>query len=138
MIGVLFYHWSYFFFFKQKTAYEMRISDWSSDVCSSDLDPDAVVAVIDGDTLLEPGVVNKTAPFFKLMPGVGGLTTNEFCKVDGSYVMSEWHKLRFAQRHLNMSSIALTRRVLTPPGRLSLFRCSTAPEPLFLDHVQKR
>src|SRR3546814_3255903 len=33
--------WSYecrCFFFKQKTAYEMRISDWSSDVCSSDLD----------------------------------------------------------------------------------------------------
>src|SRR3546814_4458310 len=28
---------SVFFFFKQKTAYEMRISDWSSDVCSSDL-----------------------------------------------------------------------------------------------------
>src|SRR3546814_9825113 len=27
------------FFFKQKTAYEMRISDWSSDVCSSDLSP---------------------------------------------------------------------------------------------------
>src|SRR3546814_6700492 len=33
---------NYFFFFKQKTAYEMRISDWSSDVCSSDL---ALVAV---------------------------------------------------------------------------------------------
>src|SRR3546814_8899614 len=41
------YHWrgvllyfsavSLFFFFKQKTAYEVRISDWSSDVCSSDL-----------------------------------------------------------------------------------------------------
>src|SRR3546814_4077691 len=34
------YHIYYFcvvFFFKQKTAYEMRISDWSSDVCSSDL-----------------------------------------------------------------------------------------------------
>src|SRR3546814_12013058 len=29
--------WVFFFFFKQKTAYEMRISDWSSDVCSSDL-----------------------------------------------------------------------------------------------------
>src|SRR3546814_3050042 len=28
-----------FFFFKQKTAYEMRISDWSSDVCSSDRPP---------------------------------------------------------------------------------------------------
>src|SRR3546814_11244107 len=31
------YTFLYFFFFKQKTAYEMRISDWSSDVCSSDL-----------------------------------------------------------------------------------------------------
>src|SRR3546814_1892709 len=31
---------SYFLFFKQKTAYEMRISDWSSDVCSSDLEYD--------------------------------------------------------------------------------------------------
>src|SRR3546814_18350637 len=34
----------FFFFFKQKTAYEMRISDWSSDVCSSDLRTDADAA----------------------------------------------------------------------------------------------
>src|SRR3546814_17165263 len=34
----------FFFFFKQKTAYEMRISDWSSDVCSSDL-ADLIVLV---------------------------------------------------------------------------------------------
>src|SRR3546814_12626319 len=34
---MLFYCLVFFFFFKQKTAYEMRISDWSSDVCSSDL-----------------------------------------------------------------------------------------------------
>src|SRR3546814_12708976 len=48
-----------FFFFKQKTAYEMRISDWSSDVCSSDLavivhagfraeDRDAIAAAVAG------------------------------------------------------------------------------------------
>src|SRR3546814_11859918 len=41
-----------FFFFKQKTAYEMRISDWSSDVCSSDLrlkaDQDAVLTAFPG------------------------------------------------------------------------------------------
>src|SRR3546814_4363891 len=34
-----------FFFFKQKTAYEMRISDWSSDVCSSDLERERALAV---------------------------------------------------------------------------------------------
>src|SRR3546814_4430425 len=41
VLGMLVGVFSYgvlFFFFKQKTAYEMRISDWSSDVCSSDLD----------------------------------------------------------------------------------------------------
>src|SRR3546814_4090756 len=38
-----------FFFFKQKTAYEMRISDWSSDVCSSDLSQQARDA---GDEIL--------------------------------------------------------------------------------------
>src|SRR3546814_4428096 len=36
-----------FFFFKQKTAYEMRISDWSSDVCSSDLKDAGVDAAVD-------------------------------------------------------------------------------------------
>src|SRR3546814_10974762 len=36
-VRFVFYVWLFFFFFKQKTAYEMRISDWSSDVCSSDL-----------------------------------------------------------------------------------------------------
>src|SRR3546814_8350877 len=35
----------FFFFFKQKTAYEMRISDWSSDVCSSDLHQNSGIAV---------------------------------------------------------------------------------------------
>src|SRR3546814_2524050 len=35
-----------FFFFKQKTAYEMRISDWSSDVCSSDLNTTVVLFIM--------------------------------------------------------------------------------------------
>src|SRR3546814_2482686 len=38
----------YFFFFKQKTAYEMRISDWISDVCSSDLIIALARPLIDG------------------------------------------------------------------------------------------
>src|SRR3546814_5927243 len=42
-----------FFFFKQKTAYEMRISDWSSDVCSSDL-----AMIVDHEAAIgEPPVV---------------------------------------------------------------------------------
>src|SRR3546814_3144343 len=45
-----------FFFFKQKTAYEMRISDWSSDVCSSDLRP---AAVGDGDERLHRNLLRR-------------------------------------------------------------------------------
>src|SRR3546814_2949525 len=37
LVRYVFYIFVFLFFFKQKTAYEMRISDWSSDVCSSDL-----------------------------------------------------------------------------------------------------
>src|SRR3546814_3578645 len=49
----------FFFFFKQKTAYEMRISDWSSDVCSSDLlaklsQATAQGALYEVDTRLRP------------------------------------------------------------------------------------
>src|SRR3546814_13702465 len=44
-----------FFFFKQKTAYEMRISDWSSDVCSSDLEGNYL------DTLTSANFVFATA-----------------------------------------------------------------------------
>src|SRR3546814_13132718 len=40
-----------FFLFKQKTAYEMRISDWSSDVCSSDL-PEVVRQIAIGDVVV--------------------------------------------------------------------------------------
>src|SRR3546814_2393054 len=47
-----------FFFFKQKTAYAMRISYWSSDVCSSDLFPDCLVLLVGSDTA---GVANRLA-----------------------------------------------------------------------------
>src|SRR3546814_18995935 len=47
-----------FFFFKQKTAYEMRISDWSSDVCSSDLTADTDHNRADGGP---PHPVNRKA-----------------------------------------------------------------------------
>ena len=99
-------------------------------------DDNAVVAVIDGDTVLAEGVVRKTVPWFRLYSNVGGLTTNEFCEVRGGYIMSEWHKLRFAQRHINMCSMALSKRVLTMTGRMSVFRASVVTNPEFIADVE--
>src|SRR3546814_6916491 len=63
----------YVFFFKQKTAYEMRISDWSSDVCSSDLGGDDAIdhRIVDpggesrddrGDVVLHDRTIRKRVP----------------------------------------------------------------------------
>ncbi len=50
--------------------------------------------------------------------------------------MSEWHKLRFAQRHINMCSMALSKRVLTMTGRMSMFRASVVTNPEFIADVE--
>src|SRR3546814_7704199 len=57
MVGVIVV-WFFVLFFKQKTAYEMRIRDWSSDVCSSDLLRivlQAVLACVGLDELIHAG-----------------------------------------------------------------------------------
>src|SRR3546814_10596529 len=54
------------FFFKQKTAYEMRISDWSSDVCSSDLVELTGGVLVDGfDVVVELHDIDGDAVFFR-------------------------------------------------------------------------
>src|SRR3546814_7901364 len=55
-----------FFFFKQKTAYEMRISDWSSDVCSSDLCQAARTKVFNQREA--PDAAASRAPLLAVLP----------------------------------------------------------------------
>src|SRR3546814_13952045 len=61
-----------FFFFKQKTAYEMRISDWSSDVCSSDLlgDPGHADAA-DADEMDGPDIAANAFHRSSILEGAG-------------------------------------------------------------------
>src|SRR3546814_8365647 len=55
--------YSVLFFFKQKTAYEMRISDWSSDVCSSDLALPAVPGAARGRAIPDPAPPDRDRAF---------------------------------------------------------------------------
>src|SRR3546814_11565385 len=80
----------FFFFFKQKTAYEMRISDWSSDVCSSDLSfllmKLAPGGPFDGERVLDPVTEAALARRYGLdqplgaqfLGYVGGLARGDF------------------------------------------------------------
>src|SRR3546814_5561121 len=52
----------FFFFFKQKTAYEMRISDWSSDVCSSDLLPGVIARLVNSHGPVRVKLVEERVP----------------------------------------------------------------------------
>ncbi len=98
--------------------------------------PDSVVAVIDGDSILDDNLIRRCAPFFRMMPGLGALTTDEVCEVEGRRVIREWHHLRFAQRQVLMSSVALSRKVLTLTGRMSMFRADIVTNPDFIRQVE--
>ncbi len=96
----------------------------------------SVVAVIDGDSILEEGLVRKCAVFFKKMPNLGALTTDEECEVRGSKLIREWHDMRFAQRQVLMCSVAQSKKVLTLTGRMSMFRAEIITDPDFIRDVQ--
>src|SRR3546814_5093874 len=69
----------YFFFFKQKTAYEMRISDWSSDVCSSDLMAEIEAAAMECgmDALIEVHGADELDRALKLQSRLIGVNNRD-------------------------------------------------------------
>lgn len=97
---------------------------------------DAVAAVIDGDSLLEEGLIEKCVPMFKLHPNLGALTTDEICQVEGNWAFKEWYSMRFAQRNIYMSSVSLSKRVLTLTGRMSMIRTDILTDPKFIERVE--
>ncbi|MBU2972670.1 glycosyltransferase family 2 protein [Pseudoalteromonas sp. C2R02] len=101
---------------------------------------DTVVAVVDGDSILTKGSIEKCFKFFKLNPKLGALTTNEKCILQDNHKVTEiyrrWYNLRFSQRHEFMSSIALSNKVLTLTGRMSMFRGDIIGDSTFVERVE--
>ncbi|MDP9807704.1 glycosyltransferase Alg8 [Rhizobium tibeticum] len=97
---------------------------------------DDVVAVIDGDSIVPPDFVSKCIGFFRADRSVGALTTDEISHVHGKAKFHIWYSLRFAQRHILMSSNGLSRKVLTLTGRMSMFRASIVCNPDFVRQVE--
>lgn len=105
---------------------------------SRDMPPlGSVVAVIDGDSILTPGLLRRCVPFFARSRNLGALTTDELCNVHGSPLFRAWHNLRFAQRHILMGSMALSKRVMTLTGRMSMFRADIVTDPDFIRHMSE-
>src|SRR3546814_17049432 len=115
----------FFFFFKQKTAYEMRISDWSSDVCSSDL-------TIAGALALPDSALPKPPPKQETLNGIGPLM--DLLKVMLKLRCEEHdvaQKLVASRADLEQSATSAEADVMAPRGcRAEGF----GPEALLLQH----
>src|SRR3546814_81038 len=98
MIGV-------FFFFKQKTAYEMRISDWSSDVCSSDLIMDTALVLqvrealllVEADLAELDSILDALAERYRDTPMAGRTHLQHALPVTFGYKAAVW--LLMVRRH---------------------------------------
>ncbi|MDF2982645.1 MAG: alg8-2 [Devosia sp.] len=97
---------------------------------------DDVVLLIDGDTQIPEDIVERAAPFFA-NGKVGALTTHERAEIDDAPLFRDWFKLRFTQRQMMMSAVALGGRVLTLTGRMSVFRADLATNPEFIASVEQ-
>lgn len=97
---------------------------------------DGVVVLMDGDTVVTPGLFERCTPFFRLMPDLGALTTNNSAEVKGTQLAKDWYAMRFALRNMYMSSLSLSRRVLCLTGRFSMFRADIALSPDFVEAIR--
>ncbi|MBW4691788.1 MAG: glycosyltransferase family 2 protein [Lyngbya sp. HA4199-MV5] len=100
------------------------------------LPADTVIALMDGDSELAPGVLRQCLPFFRLFPRLGALTTDELPVVKDSYLFSEWFQMRFAQRHQQMCADSLSGKVMCLTGRFSLFRSEAVLQPSFCEQLE--
>jgi glycosyltransferase Alg8 len=107
------------------------------EIARSGLSPDGVVIILDGDTMLGPGLMNKVLPVFRLTPAVSAVTTNEDGVVKGPAWFAEWTSLRFGLRHRSMCSISLSGKLLCLTGRFSVFRASVVCDPSFRAQVEQ-
>jgi mannuronan synthase len=112
------------------------LADGLRAIAQLDLPKDTIIALMDGDSELTPGTLRKCLPFFKMFPKLGALTTDEIPDVMGSYVFSEWFHLRFAQRHYQMCSISLSKKILCLTGRFALYRAEPALNPDFANQLE--
>lgn len=105
-------------------------------VCRRRIHAEAAVVVMDGDAVLTPGSLVRTLPFLRAMPELAALTTDQDARLEGSFLLREWHRLRFAQRDLVMSSLGLSRRLLSVTGRMSVYRASVATDPGLIGRIE--
>lgn len=105
-------------------------------ICRSDADTEDMVIFMDGDALFGANVLRNTLSMFGSDPELQALTTDEEVICYGPTWIAKWLDMRFAQRRLAMQSHALSNRVLTLTGRMSVFRARHILDEKFIRTVE--
>lgn len=121
--------------FQDGSGKRRAVADALSALRSRGVTPGGVVLLMDGDTLIPAGTLRRTVPILRSSPGIGALTVHNRPFVDGSAWARDWYLLRMIQRHVQMSSVSLSERVLVLTGRWSLYRAELALHPDFAAQV---
>jgi len=100
------------------------------------VDPDDLVIFMDGDAVYGSDVMEKTLSMFGADPELQALTTDEEVLCYGPRWIGAWLEMRFAQRRLAMQSHAVSDRVLTLTGRMSVFRARHIIDAKFIRTVE--
>lgn len=102
----------------------------------SQIDPNDLVIFMDGDAVYGDDVLEKTCSMFGADPDLQALTTNEEVICYGPEWIQSWLSMRFAQRRLAMQSHAMSDKVLTLTGRMSVFRARHIVDAKFIRTIE--
>ena len=102
---------------------------------------DDLIVFMDGDAILAPGILRKCCPLFATDEKLQAVTTDEEVICYGPKWVQSWLTMRFAQRRIAMQSHAMSNKVLTLTGRMSVFRANHLTRYKFIrmleaDHLQ--
>ena len=123
-------------FIRQIGGKRQGMADALYQLSEYDIDDTDIVALMDGDTVLGRGILNKCLPLFCLRPLLDAVTTDNISVTEGNWLYRKWYTLRFSMRHRYMKSLSLSGQLQVLTGRFSLFRAKECVKPEFIASLE--
>ena len=112
------------------------MSDVLNELCLEEHDYNDCVVLMDGDTLLGKGIMEKCLTLFTSREKLGAVTTDNISFTKGSWFYRKWYTLRFSMRHRMMKSQSLSKQIMVLTGRFSVFRAPWVFSEEFISYLE--
>ena len=123
-------------FVRQTGGKRQGMADSLYELSELEIHSSDILALMDGDTVLGRGILQKCLPIFGLKPKVNAVTTDNIAVTEGNWMYRKWYTLRFSMRHRYMKSLSLSNQLQVLTGRFSLFRAKECIEPDFIASLE--